>query len=424
MKTHQPPNPTMHPESLMMRHGYDPTLASHSVKPPIYMTSTFSFPSAEVGKAYGEVINNLRPQQPDEDFSNTYIYSRETNPNLEILERRLCVWDGAEDCAVFESGMAAIGFTLLQFLSPGDVLLHGEPSYGCTDYFTKRILTRFGIRPVGFRLLDGEAGIAAALRDPAVAAHLKMIYIETPCNPSNAMADIGYCAQVARAHSTADRQVLLAVDNTFLGPLFQRPLAHGADLVLYSATKYIGGHSDVIAGACLGRAELIGQVKLMRGMLGGMPSPHTAWLLTRSLETLKLRMTASMEGARRVADFLADHPKVERVYYLGHLRDDDPQFAIYRKQCLAPGGMISFDVRGGEEQAFRFLNALRLFHLAVSLGGNESLAEHPATLTHAEVDLEDRLDGGITSSMIRLSIGIEHPEDLIADLRQALDAVL
>lgn len=421
MKTTEPPDPSLRPETLMMRYGYDPALASHSVKPPIYMTSTFSFADAEHGKAYAEVINGLRPQRPDEDFSNTYIYSRDTNPNLEIFERRLAIWDGAEACAAFESGMAAIGFTLLQFLSPGDVLLHSEPAYGCTDYFIKHILSRFGIRAVGFNLRGGNQALDATLRDPAIASRLRMIYTETPCNPSNAMADIAHCAAVARAHSRPDRSVLVAVDNTFLGPVFQQPLAHGADLVLYSATKYISGHSDLIAGACLGRAELIGQVKLMRAMLGGIPSPHTCWLLTRSLETLKIRMTTSMEGARLVADFLASHPKVEKVYYLGHLREGDPQYAIYRKQCLAPGSMISFDIRGDEKTAFRFLNALKVFHLAVSLGGNESLAEHPATMTHAEVDVEDRLEGGITDQMIRLSIGIEHPEDLIADLRQALD---
>ncbi|GAB4117527.1 MAG: cystathionine gamma-synthase family protein [Roseiflexaceae bacterium] len=423
MKAITPPDPKLHPETQMMSYGYDPEKASHSVKPPIYMTSTFSFAQAEHGKAYAEVINNLRPQRPDEDFSNTYIYSRETNPNLEIFERRLAIWDAAEACVAFESGMAAIGFTMLQFLSPGDVLLHSEPTYGCTDYFIKHILSRFGIRSVGFSLMDGNPGIDAALRDPAIANRLRMIYVETPCNPSNAMADIGYCAEVAKRHGHADRPVLVAVDNTFLGPVFQQPLRHGADLVLYSATKYIGGHSDLIAGACVGRKELIGQVKLMRAMLGGNPSPHTCWLLTRSLETLKLRMHASMEGACQVANFLDTHPKVERVYYLGLLREGDPQYAIYQKQCLAPGSMISFDIRGDEQAAFRFLNALRIFHLAVSLGGNESLAEHPATMTHAEVDVEDRLAGGITERMIRLSIGIEHPDDLIADLSQALAVV-
>jgi methionine-gamma-lyase len=200
-------------------------------------------------------------------------------------------------------------------------------------------------------------------------------------------------------------------------------LAHGADLVLYSATKYIGGHSDVIAGVCLGSRELIAQVKGMRTIMGTMAGAHTGWLLLRSLETLKVRMEAQQAGARRVADFLANHPKVARVYYLGHLHSDDPQYHIYRRQCLGPGAMISFDLHGGEAEAFRFLNHLQLIHLAVSLGGTESLAEHPATMTHSDVDPEERLEFGIGSAMIRLSVGVEHPEDLIADLNQALRAV-
>jgi methionine-gamma-lyase len=216
--------------------------------------------------------------------------------------------------------------------------------------------------------------------------------------------------------------VLVAVDNTFLGPLWQHPLKQGADLVLYSATKYIGGHSDVIAGVCLGSAELIGQVKSLRTILGTVAGPWTSWLLLRSLETLKLRMTSQMKNARYVANFLAEHPKVERVYYLGHLAETEPQYTIYRKQCLAPGAMIAFDIVGGEAQAFRFLNALRLIKLAVSLGGTESLAEHPATMTHADVDPGERIAMGIGEQMVRLSIGVEHPEDLIADLEQALEA--
>jgi methionine-gamma-lyase len=217
--------------------------------------------------------------------------------------------------------------------------------------------------------------------------------------------------------------VLLAVDNTFLGPLWQHPLQHGADLVLYSATKYIGGHSDVIAGVCLGARELIEPVKMMRTILGTMASPMTGWMLLRSLETLKLRMTSQMKNARYVADYLADHPKVQRVHYLGHLPQDAPEHAIYTRQCLAPGGMIAFELVGGEAEAFRFLNALQLFQLAVSLGGTESLAEHPASMTHSDVDPEERIEMGLSEAMVRLSIGIEHPEDLIADLEQALAVV-
>jgi methionine-gamma-lyase len=235
--------------------------------------------------------------------------------------------------------------------------------------------------------------------------------------------DIEFCVQLAQRYAPNGRKVPVAVDNTFLGPLWQHPLKHGADLVLYSATKYIGGHSDVIAGACLGSKEMLTPVKMLRTFLGTMAGPWTGWLLLRSLETLKLRMTCQMKNARYVADFLADHPKVQRVYYLGHLSEEDPQYAIYRKQCLAPGGMISFEIVGGEREAFRFLNALKLIKLAVSLGGTESLAEHPATMTHADMCPEHRQAFGITESLIRLSIGVEHPEDLILDLKQALDAV-
>jgi methionine-gamma-lyase len=318
--------------------------------------------------------------------------------------------------------MAAISTTLLRFLRPGDIVLHSEPVYGGTDYLLKHVLPDFGIQPVGFAARDGLDDLGRIMRDRDVADRLGMIYIETPANPTNALVDIAGCAAIARQSASTGRRVLVAVDNTFLGPLWQHPLKHGADLVLYSATKYIGGHSDVIAGVCLGSAELIGQVKSLRTILGTVAGPWTSWLLLRSLETLKLRMTSQMKNARYVANFLAEHPKVERVYYLGHLAESDPQFAIYRKQCLAPGAMIAFDIVGGEKEAFRFLNALQLIKLAVSLGGTESLAEHPATMTHSDVDPTERIAMGIGEQMIRLSIGVEHPEDLIADLEQALEA--
>jgi len=411
----------LRPESLMMGYGYRPELSEGAIKCPIFQTSTFVFHSAEEGKAFFELAYGLRKQGPQEQIG--LIYSRLNNPDLEILEDRLTLWDEAEDCAVFSSGMAAISTTLLQFLGPGDVILHGEPVYGGTDYLLKHILPRFDIRPVGFKASDHHADLDRILRNPEIANRLGMIYLETPANPTNALIDIGACAELAHRYSSNARRVLLAVDNTFLGPLWQHPLKHGADLVLYSATKYIGGHSDVIAGACLGSAELIGQVKAMRTILGTMAGPHTGWLLLRSLETLKLRMTSQMKNARYVANFLAEHPKVARVYYLGHLTENDPQYAIYRKQCLAPGAMIAFDIVGGEAQAFRFLNALKLIKLAVSLGGTESLAEHPASMTHADVDPAERIAMEITDKMIRLSIGVEHPDDLLIDLAQALDAV-
>jgi methionine-gamma-lyase len=213
----------------------------------------------------------------------------------------------------------------------------------------------------------------------------------------------------------------VAVDNTFLGPLWQRPLEHGADLVLYSLTKYVGGHSDLIAGGVLGDRERIKLVTGMRTILGTMADPWTGWLLMRSLETLKLRMTSQMKNARYIAEFLHDHPKVRKVHYLGFLDDNDPQREICQRQCLSPGGTFSFEVDGGEAEAFRVLNGLTLAKLAVSLGGTETLMQHPGTMTHADVKPEHQREIGITPGMIRISVGVEHPEDIIADLAQALE---
>jgi methionine-gamma-lyase len=412
----------LRPESLMMSYGYRPDWSQGAVKCPIFQTSTFVFNSAEEGKAFFELAYGLRKADPAEEMG--LIYSRLNNPDLEILEDRLKLWDQAEAAGVFGSGMSAITTALLTFLRPGDIILHSEPVYGGVDFLLKRILPQFGIRPIGFLAGDdAPAVLEKFLLEREISGKVAMVYIETPANPTNALVDIGLCAELAARYSRPDRRILVAVDNTFLGPLWQHPLRHGADLVLYSATKYIGGHSDLIAGVCMGSAELMKQVKTMRTIMGTMCGPWTGWLLMRSLETLKMRMTSQMKNARYVANFLADHPKVERVYYLGHLTEDDAQYSIYRKQCLAPGGMIAFDVVGGEADAFRLLNNLKLFHLAVSLGGTESLAEHPAAMTHSDVDPEERIEMGITDQMVRLSIGVEHPEDLIADLEQALDAV-
>ncbi|MGC9041444.1 MAG: cystathionine gamma-synthase family protein [Roseiflexus sp.] len=410
----------LHPESLMMSYGYRPEWSEGAAKIPIFQTSTFIFKSAEEGKAFFELAYGLRSRRDGEQMG--LIYSRLNNPDLEILEDRLTLWDEAEAAAVFASGMAAITTTLLTFLRPGDVLLHSEPVYGGTDFLLKHILPQFGVRVVGFRAGTPPEQAELLLRRLGLTERLAMIFIETPANPTNDLVDIAAYAALAKRLSST-RRILVAVDNTFLGPLWQQPLKHGADLVLYSATKYIGGHSDVIAGVCLGSRELLDQVRVLRTIFGTMAGPHTGWLLLRSLETLKLRMTAQMKTARHVAAFLKTHPKVARVRYLGNLTEDDPQYEIFQRQCSAPGSMISFEVVGGEAEAFRLLNALQLIHLAVSLGGTESLAEHPATMTHADVDPEERIELGITPAMIRLSIGVEHPEDVIADLTQALEAV-
>lgn len=413
-------NERLRPESLMMGYGYKPEWSEGALKSPIFQTSTFVFQTAEEGKAFFEVAYGLRDPEPGEKVG--LIYSRLNNPDLEILEDRLTLWDGAEAALAFKSGMAAISTTLLAYLRPGDALLHSEPIYGGTDHLINHVLPDFGIEPVRFDARCSQKEVEGLLAEPLRSKRLGLILIETPANPTNDLIDIAMCAEVAQRHSTPEHEVLLAVDNTFLGPIYQHPLEHGADLVLYSATKFIGGHSDLIAGACVGSAAALTPVRALRTFMGTMCGPWEGWLLLRSLETLSLRMSRQIENACRVADFLAQHPKVERVNYLGHITPDDPRYALYQRQCLAPGGMIAFEVHGGEAAAFRLLNALRLVKLAVSLGGTESLAEHPASMTHADVSDEEKQRDGVTAGLIRLSVGVEHPDDLILDLEQALSA--
>jgi len=412
-----------HPESLMMTYGYKPELSEGALKVPIFQTSTFVFKTAEEGKAFFEIAYGLRERGEAESVG--LIYSRINNPDLEILEDRLALWDGAESCAVFNSGMAAIATTLMAFVRPGDVVLYSTPLYGGTDHLLKHVLPGFGVTPVPFRASACASAddLDKSLAQAKGSGRVSVLMVETPANPTNALVDLAACAEFARRHTDGGRRPLILVDNTFLGPLWQQPLKHGADIVLYSATKYIGGHSDVLAGAALGAKAVMDPVRVLRTFFGTLADPWTGWLLMRSLETLKLRMTSAMKNARYVADFLVGHPKIEKVYYLGHLKEGEPQHEVYRRQCLSPGAMVSFEVRGGEAEAFRFLDALRLVKLAVSLGGTESLAEHPYSMTHADVSPEAKRAAGISDRMIRLSVGIEHPNDTIADLAQALEEI-
>ena len=412
----------MKPESLMMSYGYKPELSEGAIKCPIFQTSTFVFKSAEEGKAFFEVAYGHREKNEGEELG--LIYSRINNPDLEILENRLTLWDEAEECAVFESGMAAITTVLLEFLKPGDLLLISNPVYGGSDHFIKKILPKFGISVAEFSVGQTKEEIIQLVENTGISNKLAMVYIETPANPTNDLIDIEESKEIAKYFSSSEKEIYLAVDNTYMGPIWQHPLKHGADLVLYSATKYIGGHSDVIAGACLGSKELMKRVKGLRTFLGNMASPNSGWLLLRSLETLKVRMDTQAINAEKVAAFLNTHPLVEKVYYIGNLSEKDgAQFNIKNKQCLSNGGMISFDVKGAEKDAFRFLNSLKLIKLAVSLGGTESLAEHPATMTHVDLDpaLKNKLS--ITEKMVRLSIGVEFYEDIIYDIEQALTKI-
>ena len=409
------------PESLMMSHGYKPELSEGSIKSPIFQTSTFVFKNAQEGKAFFEVAYGLREKEASEEVG--LIYSRINNPDLEILETRLKLWDNADDCAVFESGMAAISTVLLEFLAPGDVLLYSSPLYGGTDHFIKEFLKKIGIHTISFTPNDTQEDIVKRLKNSGLANKLSMIYIETPANPTNALIDIEMCNEIALRYSSDDKKVYLTVDNTYMGPLWQHPLKHGADLVLYSATKYIGGHSDLIAGACCGDQDVINRVKILRTFLGNMAAPHTGWLLMRSLETLKIRMEQQATNAEQVANYLNEHEKVEKVYYLGLIPEGTSEHEIYKRQYNSPGAMLSFDIQGGEKEAFKFIDNLKLIKLAVSLGGTESLVEHPATMTHAGVAPAFREELSITEKLVRLSIGVENHADLIWDNEQALAKV-
>jgi methionine-gamma-lyase len=409
------------PESLMMSHGYKPELSEGAIKCPIFQTSTFVFKTAEEGKAFFEIAYGIREKDPNEALG--LIYSRINNPNLEILENRLCLWDKADDCAVFESGMSAISTVLLEFLKPGDLLVYSNPVYGGTDHFINHFLPSIGVSVLGVQPNQNASEVKEMIEKSGKATKLAMIYMETPGNPTNDLIDIQSFSDLAKHFSTDQKKVFTAVDNTYMGPIWQHPLEHGADLVLYSATKYIGGHSDLIAGAVLGNQDIMNRVKVLRTFLGNMTSPNTAWLLLRSLETLKIRMDQQTRGAQEVAEYLNNHPKIKSVNYLGLLTKGSVQYDIYKKQCSAPGAMITLDVKGGEKEAFQLLNNLKLVKLAVSLGGTESLAQHPNSMTHAGVDAEQKKLMNITDKMVRLSIGVEDAKDLIWDLSQALDKV-
>jgi len=414
------------PESLMMGLGYVPEWSEGAIKPPLFLTSTFVFRSAEEGEAYFRQAYGLDPGGPSQPMG--LIYSRLNNPVLEILEDRLKVWEKAAAAASFASGMAAISTTILALCAPGDVVVYSIPVYGGTDFFFNHILPIYGIRAVAVEAGDGFADRVRALKLP----HARVVYVETPANPTITMTDIAAAAslkgELAGARATAAQAVapgetVLVVDNTFLGPLWQNAIACGADISLYSATKFIGGHSDLIAGAVVGREDLVAHIKTFRTILGTMAEPFTAWLMLRSLETLKIRMEAQAANAAQLAQFLAGHPAVGRVLYPGLLTPGSAQHALFARQCTGAGSLIAFEVHDGrdKEAAFRVLNRFRLAHLAVSLGGTETLVEHPAAMTHADVSEEIKERSGITPGMIRVSCGVERCEDLMEDFRQALD---
>jgi methionine-gamma-lyase len=412
-------NRPLHPETLMMGYGYSPRLSEGALKPPVFLTSTFAFESAQQGKDLFDVTSGRRKARKGEDLG--LVYSRFNNPNFEILEDRLAVWDGAERAAVFASGMAAIATTLLTFLRPGDVLLHSRPLYGGTETLIRNILSGFGITSIGFTDGIDGANVRAAVVEAEAKGPIGLVLVETPANPTSGLVDLRLMATIAaEIGERHGRRPPVAVDNTMLGPMFQQPLHHGVDLALYSLTKYAGGHSDLIAGGVTGSAELVRRIILLRGAIGTQLDPNSCWMLLRSLETLQIRAERASLNARRLAEYLRAHKRVAAVNYLGFLEAKDPRQGVFARQCTSPGSTFSFDVKGGEAEAFAFLDKLVLCKLAVSLGGTETLISHPASTTHSGVPKALREEIGLTDALIRISVGIENADDLIADLEQAL----
>ncbi|MEO9461228.1 MAG: cystathionine gamma-synthase family protein [Marinomonas sp.] len=408
------------PSTLMMGHGYDPALSEGSLKAPIFLTSTFAFENAAAGKRHFEGITGKR-----EGGAEGLVYSRFNGPNQEILEDRLAVWDGAEDALTFSSGMTAICVLMLANVSQGDVIVHSGPLYAASEGFVAKVLSKFGVTYVDF-----PAGATPEELDEVIkrakcqagenGGKVAMIYLESPANPTNALVDIE--AVAAARDANLGKPCPIAIDNTFLGPLWQRPLDHGADIVVYSLTKYVGGHSDLVAGSIAGAKKWMDPVRALRNTMGGIVDPNTAWMLLRSLETVELRMEKAGQNAAKVCEYLRAHPKVEGLGYLGFI-DDARQQDIYDRHCSGAGSTFSVFIKGGEAEAFAFLDNLTIAKLAVSLGGTETLASLPAAMTHLSVPDERKAQLGITDNLVRISIGIEDPDDLIADFEQALAKV-
>lgn len=381
--------------------GYEPMDNEGALTPPLHLTSTFAFDSAEQG---GEIFAGTRPG---------YIYSRISNPTLDLLERRMADLEGAEAGLALASGMGAITSVLWTFLSPGDEVITDNTLYGCTFAFMRHGLARFGITITHCDLTD-----PAAL-ERAIGPRTKIVYFETPANPNMRLVDIAAISAIARAHGAR-----AVVDNTYATPLLTRPVELGADIVVHSATKYLGGHGDLVGGIAVGSAEDIGQVRLvgMKDMTGAVMAPFNAMLIMRGLKTLALRMERHMQSAMVVARYLESRPEVDVVHFPGLA--SFPQHALACRQMPGFGAMIAFELKGGHAAGARFMNRLTLIRRAVSLGDAESLIQHPASMTHSTYTAEERAAHGISEGLIRLSVGLEDIEDILADLGSAFDEAL
>lgn len=380
-----------------IHYGYSPLDFQGALVPPIFQTSTFAFPSAEYGAACFA------------GKEKGYFYSRISNPTLDLLERRLAQLEKGQNAVVFSSGMGAITSTCWSLLKSGDEIVVDMTLYGCTFTFFNHGLTKFGIKikHVDFTQLEN---VKAAITEKT-----KLIFFETPANPNMRLIDISAVAKIAHQYNT-----LVMVDNTYCSPYLQNPLDFGADIVVHSMTKYLSGHGDLVGGAIITTQELANKIRVegLKDMTGACLSPHDASLVLRGIKTLGIRMEQICKNANTVAQFLEKHPKVETICYPG--LTSFPQYQLAKKQMRLPGGMITIELKGGLEAGRQFLNRLNLFTRAVSLGDCESLAQHPASMTHATYSAQERQKHGISDGLVRLSIGLEDIEDLIADLEQAL----
>jgi len=402
------------PTAVLTR-GFDPRLSVGSARPAVFRSSTYVFSSPE--KAERAFAIALGKAKPADGESVDLIYSRLSHPNAEIVEDQVVPLEkSAEAAAVFNSGMAAISTVFLTFCQPGTSFVYTVPLYGGTQHLIHQLLEPLGLK--GIPVMAGDtAAIAKAI---AGAKNLRLVLVESPANPTLVMTDLAALAAAAKEHP--DRP-LVAVDNTFLGPTFQHPLALGADLAIYSATKYLGGFSDMLGGVVLGTdPELVARLRGTRAILGNILQPDECWLLDGRLPTVGLRMNRQSKNAQHVAEALVGHPKLKRVIYPSLLTDPE-QVRIRDAQCDYPGGIITIELEGGKKAAFEFLRNLRIAKNAVSLGGVETLVCHPATTTHSEMSEDEQARYGVGSDLVRISVGIEHWRDLLAEFRSALDAV-
>jgi methionine-gamma-lyase len=381
--------------------GYDPAREHGALTPPIFMTSTYAFESAEAGR---EMFRGERPG---------YIYGRTRNPTQALLEERIASLEGGEAGLALASGIGALSSTLWTLVSAGDEVVIDHILYGNTFAFFTKGLTRFGVKVLLADFTD------PASLERALTPRTKIVYFETPANPNLRVIDIARTASLALTVGA-----LTIVDNTFATPALQRPLKHGAGLVIHSATKYLGGHGDLLGGIVVGSAEIVERIRGagLRVLTGATLSPFNAFLILRGLKTLDMRMERHSRSAHRIAEMLSDHPAVTWVAYPGLLTF--PQYDLARRQMARPGGLVAFELAGGAGAGMAFMNRLKLVTRAVSLGDAETLVQHPATMTHATYSPEQRKAHGISDDLLRLSVGLEDPEDIVSDIVEALDVTV